>query len=258
MNISEKLSGLSLRLFTLSIILIVFTLAGCTTTQEQKARDKKLEKQIDTNIQLGIEYMSRKKWGYAKERLDIALELDPDSASANNAMGLLMWKLNETDKAVEFLTKATDIDPKDSSAQNNLGVLLCQQGKLDDAVERFQLALKNPMYETPAQANLNAGLCLMKKHDTKNAAKFFRAALKENRNLPKALSAMAKISFEQKKYLTTRAFLQRYFEVGKDTPEILYIAVKVEEKLGGGDAHASYKIRLKGKFPDSKEAKLIR
>ncbi len=247
-----------LRLSHVLIVLVVLTLAGCTTTQEQKIHDKKLSKQINTNIQLGIEYINRKKWGYAKERLDAALELDPNNSHANNAMGLLMWKLKELDKAEEFLTKATELDPKDASAQNNLGVLLCQQGKLDDAVERFQLALSNPMYETPAQANLNAGLCLMKKHDTKNAAKFFRAALKENRNLPRALSAMAKISFEKKKYLTTRAFLQRYFEVGKDTPEILYIAVKVEEKLGGRDAHASYRIRLKGKFPDSKEAKLIR
>lgn len=254
MNIFKKL----LKLSGVSILLIVFTLAGCTTTQQQKIHDKKLSKQINTNIQLGVEYMNRKKWGYAKERLDAALELDPDNSHANNAMGLLMWKLKEMDKAEEFLIKATELDPKDANAQNNLGVFLCEQGKLDDAVERFQLALSNPMYETPAQANLNAGLCLMKKYDTINAAKFFRAALKEDRNLPKALSEMAKISFEQKKYLTTRAFLQRYFEVGKDTPEILYIAVKVEEKLGGRDAHASYKIRLKGKFPDSKEAKLIR
>ncbi len=254
MNIFEKFSRLS----RISILLTVFILTGCVTAQEQKIQDRKLEKQINTNIQLGVEYIARKKWGYAKERLDAALALDPNNSHANNAMGLLMWKLKELDKAEEFLTKATDLNPNDASAQNNLGVFLCQQGKLDDAVERFELALKNPMYETPAQANLNAGLCLMKKYDTANATKFFRAALKENRNLPRALSAMAKISYEKKKYLTTRAFLQRYFEVGKDTPEILYIAVKVEEKLGGRDAHASYKIRLKGKFPDSKEAKLVR
>lgn len=241
-----------------TLLLLVTALAGCASTQEIDASEKQLQKQITTNIRLGVEYMNRQKWEYAKERLEVALELDSENSQANNAMGLLMWKLKEMDKAEIFLTKAADLAPKDAEAQNNLGVFLCQQGKLDDAVERFDMAIKNPLYKTPAQANLNAGLCLMKKHDTKIAAKYFRAALEGNSRLPGALSAMAKISYENKNYLKSRAFLQRYFEVGKDTPDILFIAVKTEKILGGRDAEASYRIRLKGKFPDSKEAKLIR
>jgi len=243
----------------ISIIIAGFLfMAACSTTQEKKDSDAKLAKQINTNIQLGIEYMNRKKWEYAKERLDAALEMDSDNSQANNAMGLLMWKLKEMEKAENYLTKAADLAPQDADAQNNLGAFLCQQGKLEEAVNRFDMAIKNPLYKTPAKANLNAGLCLMKKHDTKIAAKYFRAALKDDPKLAGALSEMAKISFENKKYLKTRAFLQRYFEVGSDTPDILLIAIKTEKILGGRDAEASYKIRLKGKFPDSKEAKKVR
>jgi len=238
-------------------LLLVLVLAGCASTEEKKAADKKTDRMVGVNIQLGIEYIKRKKWEYAKERLDAALAIDADNSAANNAMGLLMWNLKEFEKAEYHLTKAVDLAPKDASAQNNLGVFLCQQGKLDEAVERFEKAIKNPLYKTPAEANLNAGLCLMKKHDTKKAAKFFRNALKSNAKLPGALSAMAIISFENKKYLRARAFLQRFFEVGKDTPKILYVAIKTEKILGGRDAQASYRIRLKGKFPDSREAKLI-
>lgn len=238
-------------------LLLAIVLVSCASTEEQKASDAKTEKSVNINIQLGIEYIKRKKWEYAKERLDAALAIDSDSSAANNAMGLLMWNLKEMDKAEYYLTKAVDLAPKDADAQNNLGVFLCQQGKLDEAVERFEQAIKNPLYKTPAEANLNAGLCLMKKHDTKNAAKFFRNALKSNAKLAGALNGMAIISFENKKYLRARAFLQRFFEVGKDTPKILYVAIKTEKILGGRDAEASYRIRLKGKFPNSREAKLI-
>lgn len=237
---------------------VILNMVACISTAEEEVSEKKREKQVATNIQLGVEYMNRKKWEYAKERLEAALELDSDHSEANNAMGLLMWKLKEMDKAETYLTKAADLAPKDANAQNNLGVFLCQQGKLDDAVERFKMAIDNPLYVTPAQANLNAGMCLMKRHDTRKAVKYFREALKENPKLAGALSEMAKISYENKKYLRARAFLQRYFEVGKDKPDILLVAVKTERKLGGKDAEASYKIRLIGKFPDSKEAGSIR
>lgn len=247
-----------LKVKIITLLLVALVLVGCASTKEQAASAERIQRQIDTNIQLGEEYIRRKKWEYARERLDAALAIDSDNSQANNAMGLLMWKLKEMDKAEIYLQKAADLDPKDANAQNNLGVFLCQQGKLDDAVARFDMAIENPLYKTPAKANLNAGLCLMKKYDTNKAAKYFRAALKEDSKLSGALSAMAKISYESKKYLQSRAFLQRYFEVGKDTPEILLIAIKTEKKLGGRDEEASYRIRLKGKFPDSREANLIR
>ena len=73
-----------------------------------------------------------------------------------------------------------------------------------------------------------------------------------------ALLHMARYSFEVGETLSARAFIQRYFEVSKDTPEALLLAFRIERVLGAKDAQATYALRLRGKFPESAEAKQLR
>jgi type IV pilus assembly protein PilF len=86
------------------------------------------------------------------------------------------------------------------------------------------------------------------------AVKYFRTALEVNPKQPRALIEMAKLSYNAGRTVSARAFIQRYFDVGEDTPEVLLFATKIESTLGNRDAEASYAIRLRGKFPDSAEA----
>lgn len=98
----------------------------------------------------------------------------------------------------------------------------------------------------------------MQKPDRKRAEVFFRQALDIQPKMPAALFYMAKISYETGRFLSARGFLERYFSAHTDTPEALALGVNIEKALGGRDLAASYRLRLKGKFPDSKEAKAAR
>jgi type IV pilus assembly protein PilF len=69
---------------------------------------------------------------------------------------------------------------------------------------------------------------------------------------------MARYSFETGETLSARGFMQRYFEVTTDTPDALLLAFRIERVLGAKDAQATYAMRLRGKFPDSAEAKQLR
>jgi len=68
---------------------------------------------------------------------------------------------------------------------------------------------------------------------------------------------MALISFESGESLAARGFMQRFFEASQDSPESLLLAVKIEKALGARDAQANYAFRLRGKFPNSEEAKQL-
>jgi type IV pilus assembly protein PilF len=46
--------------------------------------------------------------------------------------------------------------------------------------------------------------------------------------------------------------------VATDTPEVLLLAFRIERALGAKDAQATYALRLRGKFPQSGEAKQLR
>ena len=229
-------------------------LVACASSAERQAEQDRKLRLADTYTQLGVGYMQRGQLDVALENLNQALELNPDSVHTNNMMALLRWRLKEYAEAEKFFRKALDSEKGNSEAWNNYGVFLCERGRYDDAERAFTRALADPLYKTPAEANVNAGMCQMRKPSPTLAEKYFRAALEINPKQPRALMEMTKLSYNAGRTVSARAFMQRYFEVGEDTPEVLLLATKIESALGNRDAEASYAVRLRGKFPDSAEA----
>lgn len=228
--------------------------AGCVSQKVLDHREMKKKQAIDTNVALGLKYMQRGKINFAKEKLDKAIKLDEYSPDANNGMALLMWHLKEYEKAEVYFDVAVEADPMNAEAQNNFGVFLCERGRVLEGVRRFEKALKNPLYRTPASANVNAGLCFMKIKDYKSAEKYYRKALEIKPKYQLALINMVKMAYQNKQYFKARAFVQRYFATGKESAESLLLAIKIEYKLGAKDAVVDYRMRLRGKYPDSDEA----
>lgn len=241
-----------------ALLLAGLLAAGCASDAERQASETKRRQMIDTNIQLATGYLQNGQVEYARERLERALQIAPDDSQANNMMALLQWRLKDYEAADAHFRRALDADEKNAEAQNNYGVFLCERGRIDRAEMWFKRAIENPYYRTPAIANQNAGLCLMKRGDRQAAESYFRAALKLDARLAPSLQQMALITFDSGRALAARGFLQRYFEVGEDNPEILLLAVRVERALGNKDAEASYAVRLRGKFPDSPEAEQLK
>lgn len=241
----------------LAAVMLGALLVGCSTTAEREADEAKRQRLVETNVQLANGYLQRGQLEFAKERLEKALAIEPADVNANNAMALLQWHLKDYALAERHFRRAVAADTATGEAQNNYGVFLCERGRIDEAEQRFKRALADPVYRTPAEANENAGLCLMKKADRAAAEKYFREALRLNPQLAPSLEQMARISFETGRRLAARGFLQRYFQAAKDTPETLWLAIRLERALGHKDEEASYALRLRAKFPESAEARQL-
>ncbi|MFQ5936075.1 MAG: type IV pilus biogenesis/stability protein PilW [Acidiferrobacterales bacterium] len=236
-------------------ILVSITLTACASSREQRAAlEARKENVVLLNQQLAAVYMQREQYEVALAHISKSLALAPDNPSANNVMALLQWRMKNYDEAKKYFDKALKEDRKNAEARNNYGAFLCERGEVNAAVKQFDIALSDPNYPTPAEANANAGMCLMKKPAPVAAERYFREALRLDPKSAEALLQMAQISYDSGRTYSARGFVQRYFEIGEDTPKSLLLAVKIESKLGGKDAEASYALRLKGKFPNSAEA----
>jgi type IV pilus assembly protein PilF len=240
------------------LVLAGLLIGGCASQAEREAQEAKHSKRVDIHTQLGATYLSRNQLDIAQQELERALELNSDDSQANHIMGLLQIRLKKDDKAEQYFRRAISEQPDNSDARNSYGVFLCERARLDEADEQFRAAIHNPLYKSPEQASLNAGICQLKKPDKNAAAGYFRTALRHNPRQPQALLHMARYSFETGEMLSARGFMQRYFEVATDTPEVLLLAFRIERVLGAKDAQATYALRLRGKFPESAEAKLLR
>lgn len=239
------------------VLSAVALLTACSTSAERDADDAKRRRLVDTNVQLAAGYLQRGQLEFAKEKLEKALSADPDDTGANNTMALLQWRLRDYAAAEAHFRRAVRPEKDNGEAQNNYGVFLCERGRVEDAVKWFKKAVSDPLYSTPAVANQNAGLCLMKTGAAAAAEPYFREALRINPQLAPALEQMARISLETGKPLAARGFMQRYFQASQDTPEMLWLAVRIEKALGHKNEEASYALRLRAKFPESPEAKRL-
>ena len=240
------------RTLVLAVMLVV---VGCTTTKGPMESNP--QNAADLNAQLGLAYMEQGNNEEALKKLQHALDLNPDSASANHYIAELYRKVGKNREAEEHYRKALSVTPTDPMLLNNYGVFLCSQQRLDEALKKFLIAVKQPFYKTPEVAYNNAGLCALQVPDEAKAEEYFRSALRVNPRMPDALYELADLSFKQQKYLHARAFVQRYTDVATPGPQILWLAVRVEHKLGNEAAANRYARELKERYPTAEQTLLL-
>lgn len=234
-------------------------LAACTSTGETKTGEKSDgRKAAETNAALGRQYMDRKQYEIALEKLKRAVAFDATYAPAHTLLGVLYETIGETDKAGEEYKLAVRYDEDDGETNNNYAVYLCSQGKRREADRHFQTALKDPFYTTKYVAAGNAGLCALNDNDLDKAEIYLRQSLEYDQKYAPALLPMAQVSYRKEDFLRARAFLQRFESVGPVSSESLYLGYLIESQLGDEKSASRYRENLMDQFPGSAEAAKMR
>jgi len=217
--------------------------------------DKEL---AEINLQLGVRYFEMDMLATAKKKLDAALELDQKNAGIYNALGVLYESMEQNGMALEYYKKAMSLDPNTASIKNNYGRFLCESGDYQSGMELLKAALVMPFNNRKWLAYTNIGICEMKQGRQQVAEDNFRQALQLNKRFSPALFEMQKISYRKRKYMSARAFLERYLAVARHTPETLWYGVQTERALGNQELSEEYRATLFSRFPASKEAQQLK
>ncbi|MEW6728632.1 MAG: type IV pilus biogenesis/stability protein PilW [Pseudomonadota bacterium] len=237
--------------------LLVAVLTGCSSspTRDEPPSDNARAAQI--NVQLGLGYLQRGQKQAAAEKLARALEQDPKSALVQHANALLQDVLGETEAADRHFRRAIELDPKDSEARNNYGAFLCRLKHTDEGVAMLEQALGNPLYATPEFAWSNIGQCRRQAGQLTEAETALRKAVQLNPRLASAWLQLAQTQFERGEAMQARESLKRYHDLAPQDPASLLLGARIEQALGQRQAQAHYELLLRGKFPDSDEARRL-
>ena len=241
------------RIRLLIIVGMSFVLLACASAQEKKNNHKAAE----SNLRLGVGYLQQGRVDAALEKIKKALRAEPDYPEAHSSIALVYQQLGEDEKAEEHYETALELQPESGVIHNNYATLLCKMGKPLEAEPHFMQAINDRRYRTPAQALANLGSCLMQIPDFGRAEKYLRQALQINSTLPGALLKMVRISLEKKRYMSGRAYLQRYQEVARMDPQSLLLGMQVENSLGDKKTAMDYESQLRRDFPDSNETRKL-
>ncbi len=244
-------------------IAILFTalLAGCTTsadksalTTKKKDSEPNFKEAAELNVQLAIGYIQRKQYKPARDKLEKAIEQNPDYLPAYKTLAYLYALLGQAEKAEQQYQKALDLKPEDADLANSYGAFLCTQGKYDEALKMLQIAYSDPFYEALYLAQSNAGSCYLRQEKYKQAETLLRKSLRVNAKLPGSLISMAEVGVKTERYLMARAYIQRYHAVQAPSAASLWIQIQAEKALGAKDHYMKYARKLIKDFPDSDEA----
>lgn len=228
-------------------LLLALLLCACVSTGDNKQEASRI------NTQLGVDYARNGQLQLAEEKLQRALEQDSRNASAHSALAFVYQRRGDPELAERHYRRAVSLSPDDSQVRNNFGVFLCGRGRSAEGVEHLVQAARDGRYATPEVAWTNAGVCFKAK-DVDKAEGYFREALRVSPAFPDALDEMISICVQKQDYLRARAFMQRYEQTGRSSPQALWQAAQAEGALGDWEAARKYQIRLKREFPDSEEA----
>lgn len=232
-------------------------LSGCVQTTSGVPPESDDDNAARQYYQLGARYYRNGNYELAKERLQRAINLDPRMAIAHSTLALTYEQLDNIRLATQHYDKAVRYAPNSPDVRNTYAVFLCRQQRFDEATEQFERAAGIPENDDAEITLTNAGVCLAQKPDYELAEGFLREALKHKANYGEALIQLAALKYQTEDYLPARAFLQRYLATNRALPEVLYLAVQVEEALGDEQARSEYASQLLREFPESAQARRV-
>lgn len=239
----------------LGICFLVLFLVACTTDSTLSPVDTKRASEL--NAQLGAGYLQQGQYKRAKFKLEKALDFDSSNANAHHYMAELYRRLNDSQKAEEHFKIALDLAPDNLTIQNNYGVHLCDSGKYEEAIALFKKPLSDVLYSNKAGSYENIGQCRLRQGQITQAEQAFTQALKLNPKMPKSLLQLAQLRFDAGNNVAAYSLYSRYIAIAQHTSESLWLGILLENGRGAKNTVASYKVKLKGKYPDSKETKLL-
>jgi type IV pilus assembly protein PilF len=207
--------------------------------------------------ELATLYYSTGNMAVALEELRLALAADPTYALAYSLMGAVYQELREPARAQENFERATRLAPGDPEIAHRFGWFLCQNGREVESLRLFQQAIRNPLYPTPWRSSAAAGVCAMRKGMVPEAEVYFEAALRQDPTDPVSLLNLGQVRLRQGRLEEARTLVSRLNKVIDPTAESLWLAVRVERRLGERVAETSFANQLRRRYPASPEYQLL-
>ena len=167
----------------------------------------------------GIEDISNKKENEGFDKLKKALELFPDYFLALDRLGTEYVVRGYYTPAFVLLTKAVEVNPRSFSSTFGLGLALFRLQQSDKAVKNFQLATE--LYNKSPNAYLWLGIASLQNKNLSQA----EAALIQANKLSKGESAethwqMARLYKEQKRFSESADELELFLKYKSDVEDI--------------------------------------
>lgn len=254
---------------TAALLGVTLWLAACETTTlvngvqvanppKAPVTDADLKRRATIRLQLASTYYSKRQFQFAIEEAREALKLDPSLAAAHGLLGLVYLEIDERAQAEASFSQALRMQPENPELLNNYGWFLCSTGRERESIAYFERTLANKLYPTPALAAQNAGICLMKIRDFAGAEGWLRRAFELDASLPSVKFNMARLYLASGRLDRANFYFSLLERDVEPSPQSVWLGLRIARAQGDLMAERKYAEQLRGAFPSSSEAAMLR
>jgi choline-sulfatase len=170
----------------------------------------------------------------AREFLEKALQLDPNSPTALRQLGELELAAEDYAKAATHLKRATALRPEDSTAAYELGEALQKSSDWPGARDALESSLK--LAPDQMSARLQLGRVYLQLKDAKNAEDQFEAALLVDSNNTEGRLGLAEAQIDRSNFAGAVPDLEALAKSNAKNPAALHLLARAYRGLGKDQA----------------------
>ena len=245
-------------------------LAACTTTTTTTSglpdgRDSRSsseaadpERRATVRLELATLYLQRGQTDTALEEVNRALAAKPDMPSAHNLRGLILGNLGQVGAAEQAFQRALQLSPQDSGTMHNYGWFLCQQRRYAEADLQFNAAVDQPLNRDATRSLLAQGVCQARAGQWVEAERSLSRSYQLDPSNPVTAFNLAEVLLHRGELERARFYVQRINAIpGQVSAQSLWLAARVERRLGNVGVLQDLGNRLRERFPESPETLLF-
>ena len=244
---------------------------ACTTTSQQRALPSPSNdtpdrvtasdepdnvKRARARMDLAAAYFGRGQMTTALDQVKIAIAADPQYGEAFNLRGLIYANLGEQQLAEESFRRALQINPRDADTMHNYGWYLCQQKRYPESAGYFAQALAVPQYRGTTRTLLAQGICQAGAGQLIEAEGSLTRAHELDPTSPLVAINLSEVLYRRGEFERARFYVRRVNAMPDvSNAQTLWLAARIENKLGNQQGARDFGGQLRNRFPDSPEAR---
>lgn len=213
------------------------------------------QKRARIRMQLASSYYADGQLSNALDQVKLALQAIPDLPEAFNLRGLILAGMGDDVPAAESFRRALELRPQDGDTLHNYGFFLCQRGRYPEADEQFTRALAVPAYRNVPRTLLVQGVCQSRSGDLARAETTLTRAYELDAGNPATAVNLSNVLYRRGEFERARFYVRRVNSNAElQNAESLWLAARIERKLGNESGARDYGTQLRDRYPQSREA----
>jgi type IV pilus assembly protein PilF len=211
-------------------------------------------KRAGVRMELAAAYFGRGQMTTALDQVKLAIAASPNLSEAYNLRGLIYANLGDERLAEESFRRALQINPRDADVMQNFGYYLCQKKRFPESNAMFEQALAIPQYRDAPRTLLTQGVCQAQAGQLPQAEATLLRSYQLDPGNPSTAVNLSEVLYKRSDFERARFYVRRVnTQPDVANAQTLWLAARIEHRLGNERAVQEFGGQLRGRFPESRE-----